>query len=1099
MRIAQIFILIGFLQTIAFNAYSQGITLTLNFSDTELFHIFEQIENETGFYFLYDENLVDDKQKTSINIKNQELNEVLSELFTSTDIRFTIIDKKILLSPIDNTDGQPYPESGKTITGTITDENGQKLPGASVSIKGTAIGTISDINGNFSITNSPENAVLVFTFLGKETQEIAFSNQSSLTISLPESTFGLEEVVTVGYGTQSKKTVSGSIQTVSSSDLSEIPVAQFTQALQGKVAGVQINQSSGIPGQGIQIRVRGAGSILAGNKPLYVIDGFPISGDLRNINTDEIESISILKDAASSAMYGSRAANGVVLITTKQARKAMDVSFNAYYGAQNLPQKGRPDMMNGTEFAQFKKEYFEDLGQEVPEIFQNPEKYGEGNDWYDILFHVAPIENYTLSMSSKSDRLGGQIVAGYLNQNGILINSGFKRYSFRTNTLYEVNNHLSLGFNVSTSYSSLNSMSTGNPFFQENLLALALQTWPIFSYKREDGSLPLTAWIPDLGGFPSPNYYRAAQEIKTTTTNLQLLSNAYVQLELLKDLTVKSSINIEYGISNMKFFNPSTSSISFAISPPVIASARLSNGSSSSWLFENTATYIKSLGKHNIEILVGYTTQEFGDKTMSIYAKNFPDDRISDIDTAVTIENDGTDTGEERWSMISYLTRLNYDYMGKYILQATIRRDGSSRFGKNNLWGNFPSVSAAWNISDENWYPGSKLVNALKLRASYGLTGNNNIGNYTHLVNVGLDEKAVFGSTIESSSYVENIGNSNLGWEKTTQWDIGADISFLNNRLSLTYDYYLKNTSGLLYELGIAPSTGYNFYMSNTGQLRFWGHELALMSYNSVGEFKWNSQINLTFNDNRVISIAPDIDAIYNSGHVTKVGERIGLFWGLIHDGVYDNQEEFDNSPKATPSNVGTVKFKDVNSDGKISNQNLNGDRTIIGDPTPDFLIGINNSFSYKAWDLSITTSGSIGQDIANRFEQGATNLDGAFNILSEVKDRWRSEENPGSGKYGTTTTATYMERDWFNSRFIHDGSFLTIKNITLGYNFPLRKTGIISELRLYASIQQVYTFTNYNGNNPEVSNYESVLQLGDDYSSYPVPRTYSFGINISM
>lgn len=985
------------------------------------------------------------------------------------------------------------------ITGTITDATtNETLPGVNVRIEGTTIGAISDIDGKFSLQLPDPSARVVFSFIGYVTQTIPYTGQTVIDVRLAPDVQNLDEVVVVGYGTQTKRSVTGSIQSVSSGDIKNIPVTQVTQSLQGKLAGVQINQGTGVPGQAMQVRIRGAGSISAGSTPLYVIDGFPISGDMSNINPEEIETITVLKDAASTSLYGSRAANGVVMITTKRALVGKtDIGFNAYYGMQQLPEKGRPEMMNATEFAQFKKESYEDLGVAVPAAWQDPESYGVGNDWYDIMFRNAPIQDYSLSLSSRTDKFSVSAIAGYFNQEGILINSGYSRYSLRINTDFKVNNKVTLGFNLAPTYSTRFSPSSDGSFIGGGLLANALQTWPMVPYINPDGTLPLYGYIPGLATFTTANFYRAAQEIKTTSNTSRLLSNAFIQYEPISGLVLKSSLNIEYGTSGSKFFNPSTSSTSFSVAPPVTARATYGSGDNISWLSETTATYNKTVGDHSFEALAGYSTQQSTDNSLNIAVENFPDDRISAAGTA-TVRTSSTSNVQE-WALISYLARLTYDYKGKYMVTASVRRDGSSRFGADNKWGNFPSVSLGWIPTEESFFPKNNVLTFMKVRASYGLTGNNNIGNYSSYASVNLGQNAIFGSTINAGSNVGNLSNPTLGWETTSQFNVGADLGFLDNRINLNYDYYVKRTYDMLYSFSIPQSSGFSSFLGNSGELKFWGHEIALTSRNTVGKFKWTTNVNITFGDNKVVSLAPGIDAIYQGGHISKVGERLGLFYGLYWDGVYDNQEEYDNSAKANRSAVGTIKFRDMNGDGVILNTDTGGDRVVIGDPTPKYLFGITNTFNYQNFDLSVVASGSVGNEIANRFEQGTTNLDGPFNILKEVKYRWRSPENPGAGKYGTTKYQTGMERDWFNSRFIKKGDYLTIKNVTLGYNVPVNKIRFMSRLRVYASVQQLAVFTKYPGNNPEVSSSANALTLGDDNTSYPVARTYTFGVNMGF
>lgn len=1005
-----------------------------------------------------------------------------------------------------------------TVNGTVTDaETGQPLPGVTVVEQGTTNGTSADFDGNYSI-DVASDGVLTFSSVGYAAQNIPINGRTQINLSLSVDSQQLDEVVIVGYGTQTSRKVTGAVQQIDSEQLADIPVPQVTQKLQGRLVGVQINQTTGKPGQGIQVRVRGQASILAGSDPLYVVDGFPIVGDISSINPDEIESISVLKDAASTSLYGSRAANGVVLITTKSGKTEQGgFSISYYGGVQALPQKGRPDLMNGQEFAQFKKESFEDLGQPVPEPFQNPEQYGEGYNWYDAMFRTAPIQSLNINWNARGERSSVAVVAGVFQQEGVMVNSDFKRYSLRANSQFKLNDQLDLGLSVAPTYTIDNLPSSDGAFYATNvnagipggLVTNAMQTWPILPYKNEDGTLPLTAWIPGISAFPTPNWYRAAKEITNETKSLRVLGNVYLQYQPIEGLRLKTSINGDFGNSSFFNFSPSTVSTTFAALPPAIATSIRRESKYLSWLNENTVTYTKSFGDHNFEILGGISYQKYEADNTQLYLSNFPDDRVQTIQSALNIDRTRSFNNINEWSLTSYFTRLNYDFAGKYLITLALRRDGSSRFGSNNRWGNFPSVSAGWVFSDESFAESLDFMTFGKIRASYGIIGNNNIGNYTQYALVDNSLNAVFGNTIASGAAVTTLGNPNLGWERTKQLDIGLDLRFFDNRVEFIYDYYKKNTTDLLFNVDIPQESGFTNFNDNVGEIEFWGHEFAVISRNiSNDNFSWSTNFNVAFNRNKVISLADGVDRIFNPGgaytSITRPGEPLGQFWGLIHDGVYDNQAEFDSSPKAVESEVGTVKFVDVNGDGVITFGNENDDRTVIGNPFPDYIFGLTNDFKYKNWDASIVISGSMGNDIAVTNDQGTTNLDGVFNVLRDVKDRWRSPENPGSGRYGKTTGATFMERDWFSSRFIEDGSYLSVKNITVGYSFPLNETSFLKKARLYGSVQQAFVFTGYRGANPEVSTttqgqQANALALGFDWGAYPVPRTFTLGFNLSF
>ncbi|MEO6734535.1 MAG: TonB-dependent receptor [Ferruginibacter sp.] len=1119
-------LLLSFLLTINFLLFAgktvsqdlDKMLMSIDLKEMSLKQVFAKIEKQTDFKFTYISSDIKQFKSLTYHKQNISLAKLLNELLANTGLTYEQLGQNILIrqqqgNVLKITEERNIVEG--IIRGNVTDDKGKSINGASVLIKGTQNGTTTDEQGNFVLRNVPEGkVVLVVTAIGYAENEITTSISAaqqnlSLNVQLKPVQQSLGEVVVVAYGAQAKRNITGSIQTVNAKELQDLPVGQFTQKLQGKLAGVQINQTTGAPGAGLQVRIRGAASISTSASPLYVIDGFPITGDISNINPDEIETVTILKDAASTSLYGSRAAFGVVLITTKSSKAGQtNIGVSAYTGSQTVPQKGRPEMMNGTEWAQFKKEYYEDQGVAVPAAFQNPSLYGAGTNWYDAMLRSAPISNYSLSLSTNKEKLSSAVTAGYFTQKGVLLNSDYKRFSLRANSIFKVSDAIRVGLNLAPSYTINNAPGTDGIFFGGGgLINNALLTPPVLNYKNTDGTLPMTVTTPGITTFPTPNWVRSIQDIKNNTSTSRLLSNAYLEYEPLKKLIVKTSINVDFGQALYNSFQPSTASRSFASTPSAL-SANLfqSNNRYYSWLSETTAGYSKQINDHGFDLLAGYTVQKARSDYSNISGSNFPDDRVQTIGAA-TVKN-APFMDMQEWSLISYLARINYNYQNKYLLSGSIRRDGSSRFGTNNKWGNFPSVSAGWIISEESFAKNIKALSFLKLRGSYGVTGNNNIGNYTQYATVSSGVNSAFGNTTATGIAVTNLANNNLGWENTKQLDIGIDVGLIDNRISLTYDYYDKQTSNLLFGLSVPRESGFSTFTGNVGKIKFWGHELGLNTNNLIGDFKWNTNFNIAFSDNKVLALSGLSDKLYvgvgAARTITKVGGRIGQFWGMVQDGVYDDQKEFDNSPKSINSMVGTIKFKDLNGDGVVKFGDEEGDRTIIGNPFPKFIYGMTNSFSYKNVDLSIVVSGSYGNDIARMMDQGTTNLDGVFNVLKDVKDRWRSPSNPGAGKYGKTTGSTGDERDQFHTRFVQNGSYLTIKNIALGYNLPVKRFKAFSNIRLYASMQQAAVFTKYGGVNPEIStdnngNTASSLSQGLDFAAYPVPRTITFGVNVNL
>ena len=1000
----------------------------------------------------------------------------------------------------------------KTITGTVYSSDGERLPGANVIQKGTSNGTLTDAEGNYRLQLIEGADILVFSFIGYVSEEIAVNEQSVIDVRLLSDVMSLSEVVVVGYGTQLKREVTGAVQTVDAQELQDLPVAQVTQKLQGRLAGVQINQTTGKPGQGMSVRIRGQLSVSGGSDPLYVVDGFPITGDIGSINPDEIQEISVLKDAASTALYGSRAANGVVLITTKKGKPGQtNISFTAYAGVQEVPRAGRLEMMDAVEFVRFKKEYYEDAGQPVPEIFQDPPQYeGKNNDWYDALLRNAPIQSYSLAISTNREKVSTAIVAGIFDQQGVVLNSEFRRYSLRINTNYDVPDKIRLGFNLAPSYIEDNIPETDGTR-GTGILFNALHTWPIMPIYDENGELTRFNRFPAETGniFAYANWVRSVEEIDNETTEVNLLSNAFIEYEPIEGLVLKSTFNAELYNSKYFFFNPSTATGRINVPLPTTAFSIRENIEDFSWLNENLATYTRSFNDHNLELLVGFTNQKFRRNRTRIQADTYADDRLPTIQGAININRAGTNSGVEEWSLTSVLSRFTYNFKGKYLFTASIRSDGSSRFGADNRWGTFPSASIGWVVSDEDFLKGIEAISFAKLRASYGVTGNNNIGNYTQYALIDNTVNAVFGDNVAPGAVVTSLANNNLGWETTEQFDVGFDLGLFNDRIQFMYDYYKKTTTNLLFNVQIPQESGFGNFNDNIGEIDFWGHEFAITSINTNGKLKWTTNANISFNRNKVISLADGIDRVYGTWHITQTGQPFGQFYGHMADGLYWNEEDLANSPQVPGrSTVGSIKLRDVNGDGIITRGGDNDDRAIIGNPFPDFTYGITNTLRYGDFDLSVVGTGSHGNEVMVRHLYSTTNLDGVFNLMKEVKYRFRSVENPGKGFFGTTVgggNVTGIERDWMNSRFVTDASFFTIRNVTLGYTID-EPAKFIRSARIYTSIQNLYVFTDYwGGSNPETSMQNNGqgdggnLSQGVDLSGYPVPRTYTVGVNLNF
>jgi TonB-linked SusC/RagA family outer membrane protein len=993
------------------------------------------------------------------------------------------------------------------ISGQVTDaQDGKPLPGVSVSIKNTGQGTATDAGGMFRLPLS-RPAVLVFSFVGYQAREVPVGNASRITVQLEASTVKLNDVVVVSYGTQKRRDVTGAISQLRVAEVKDIPVANIGTKMQGKMAGVQINQPTGQPGAEMSFRIRGAASINAGNNPLIVIDGFPTESKLQTLSPDEVESITVLKDAAAASLYGSRAANGVILVTTKQARAGQkSITFSSYIGVEKVSDRGKPDLMNAQEFAQYKKEYYEDAARYegytggVPEAYQNPEQYaGKGTNWFDVLLRSALTQNYNLSLSTGVSDLKSMVNLNYNKQDGVMLNTYAERFTARANNLYNASDRLTFGLNLAVTYATGQvHPNLGNG---RNIIQSAYLMDPTLEYKNPDGTYPIAFSQP--GMFPNPNYYLVLKQRQYPSKRTTILSNGFVDYEVIKGLNYKFSINVNMDNLINRAFIPSTAQGGLGGAPPQPATGSYGTNNFLTWLAENTLTYRKTFReKHNLEAFVGYTSQKYHAENNNIDGTQFADNDIPWVNAATTrIGN----VGATEWSLTSYIGRLNYNYADKYLLSVAFRRDGSSKFGPDTKWGNFPSVSAGWVVSEENFMKQQQKVSFLKLRASYGKVGNNNIGDYTYQAAVN-PSNYVFDGRVTEGKALGGIGNAGLTWETTTSYDVGLDLGLFDNRLMFTYDYYWKKTDGLLYAIDIPIQSGFSSITSNIGQFNFWGHEFTIESRNLTGKLKWNTNLNISIDRNIVKKLGTNNTPIggyaeYWDDNRTAVGHPIGLFYGYINTGVYMTQEEFETQPHNATAMVGTARFKDISGpEGKPDGVIDANDRTFIGNPNPDFIYGITNTLSYKNLDLSVTMSGTVGNDIADDAFQSTENLDGVFNVRKGVAGRWRSEENPGDGIYPRTRTGTTADFRNFTSRQVFKGTYLAVKNITLGYALPLSQNKYIKNARVYFSTQNALIWTKYPGMNPEAGiNGLNGLNQGRDFTAYPLSVIYTLGVNASF
>jgi TonB-linked SusC/RagA family outer membrane protein len=1039
-----------------------------------------------------------------------------------------------------------YSYAQSMITGIVTDgANGDVLAGTTIQVKGTNVGATTDSQGKYQINLPATGNTLVFSFIGYQPLEIVVGNRSVVNAQLNGTDNALSEVVVVGYGVQNRRDITTAIGSVKAKDLAGQPVASFDQALAAKIAGVQVSQTSGAPGAALSVRVRGTGSISAGNDPLYVIDGIPLSRDtkfatgstntqfpdnpinvLSTINTDDIESIEVLKDASAAAIYGSRGSNGVVLLTTKRGKEGKTVvNYDSYVGVQQVSKK--IDLLDAYQYAQLSNEaknnaYLDrnptgkpidsnairTAGIGAPSTLIQPEivPYLSGQaglpstDWQDAIFRSATIQNHTLSISGGKDNVKFYVSGNYMNQRGVVISSGFKRYSTRANVEIK-SGKLTAGVNFNPTYSYHDLVKAEGPYLGEGVVGLALQSAPVFSVYNADGTYNFgnNGW--GYGATSILNPVAIANQVSDKLSQLRVLGNVYAQYAITKDLSYRLSLGTDVNSFQRDYYRPSTLEIRDRKGPSTPTGfSRAQNFVN--WLVENTLNYNHSFGLHTVSALAGFSSQKDRRVSNELTATNFPNDLVYTLN-AGQVSSGSSDIQE--WSLLSYIGRVQYDYNGKYLLSAAVRADGSSRFGRNNRYGYFPSVSAGWNLSQEAFLKSVSWLSDLKLRASYGLTGNFQIPNYGSISLLNYQNYILGNETIVSGLAPGNSANDKLRWEKTAMFDIGFDASFLRNKLNLTVDYYNSNTSDLLLNVPVPRSSGFSTELQNIGKVNNQGIELTLGTRQTFGRFRWEASANIAANRNKVIALGPSGDPIIVAGGVagaqfiTQIGHPIGEYYTMINDGVFKNQAEIDAYPHTTTTRPGDFKFRDNNGDGKID---FSSDRAVTGSYFPKYTFGFTNNFAYRGFDLSFALQGVQGHKILNLLRRYVYNLEGNGNLFVGALNRWQSVDNPGNGLVNRANRLASGSNGEISTWHIEDGSYVRVRNITLGYALPtalLQKLNV-SRARLYVTAQNPFTFTKYLGFNPEVnSRPDSALSSGEDYGTYPLPRTTSVGLNLSF
>jgi TonB-linked SusC/RagA family outer membrane protein len=975
------------------------------------------------------------------------------------------------------------------ITGKVTNDKGEPLQGVSILVSGTKTGATTKSDGRFQLTVTATGSVMLeVSYVGFQTKMVSVAQQTDINIVLENTVTGLDDVVVVGYGTQTKRDLTGSVSQVKTAQLESAPVYNIGEALKGQSSGVQVTNNSGAPGARIQVRIRGGNSMIGSNTPLFVVDGFPITGGIDFLNPSDIESINILKDASATAIYGSRGANGVVIITSKRGKTGQksQVSVSSYYGQQQVAKRFK--VLNPKQYAEVANEWLKNSG--IAPYFNVDTVSNNGTDWQDVIFRVAPVQNHTITFSGASEKTRYSLSGNYYNQDGIIFNSGIQRGSIRLNLDHDIKPWLTISENLTLSRREQFSIPVDNGSRGNTVLSGALSAPPTLSpydatgqYTRIEQKYPFV----DPTDMRNPLLY--SEPYKNRTFSNSALANTALTVKLAEGLSFKTLLGIEYQTTTGDSFTP----IIFLNDK---GSASTSNSYQNSFLNENTVNYAKNIGNNQkLDVTGGFTYQTSVNTNSSLSVSGFPNNITQNFSLGSASTISPPSSSYSKWTLASWLGRVNYSINNKYYITASVRADGSSRFGNANKWGVFPSGALAWRVSDESFMKNIKSISNLKLRASYGITGNTALSPYQSLDRLSA-VRYINGGQAESIGYAPSgISNSKLKWETTGQLDIGFDLGILNDRIGFTFDYYKKNTRNLLASVPLPPSVGFGSILQNIGEIQNAGIELGVNAEILTGEFKWDVSGQISTNKNKVVTLAGGRDIVATgsisglSGYnIARVGQPLGMFYGYLEDGLDAN---------------GFIKYVDINKDNLITPL----DRVIMGNPNPDFTYGFNSNFSYKNFDLNVFMEGVSGNKIF--FQTGYTNLNSfqrGQNQLEDLAGNYWTAQNPNpKAKYPKISASTQMLA---SNRFLSNGSYLRLKTLQVGYNIPVKAVGMpwFTRVRVYIKANNLLTFTKYVGLDPDVNttgndsqDVGSRLGIGTDTDGYPNAKIFAAGIQLEF
>lgn len=1094
MRISTFLLMVCVFCSYAGNAHSQNAKVSIRMNNVKLDKILNKIENQTDYLFIYN-NQVDINKITSVKVKNEAVAQVLDRILSGTGINYELEGTHIILTTEAIKDLHAQ-QQAKTVTGTVTDVSGEPIIGANIRIKGTTTGTITDIDGNFSIKAEPQSVIEV-SYIGYLTQETVINNQKSIRFLLKEDTKTLDEVVVIGYGVQKKADLTGSVANINTEKLNTQSNANIGQALQGKIAGVDIVSQGGAPGSGTRIMVRGIGT-LNNASPLYIVDGMYMNS-IDHINPNDIASIDVLKDASSAAIYGSRAANGVIIVTTKEGsntegKPIIDLSVNLGISTASK----FLDMLDAKGWAEVTTIARQAIGKPALDMATDLANKPD-NDWQDIMFRPALMQNYNLSVKGGGKYSTYYTGLGYFNQDGIVKGTNYQRYNIQSKNDYK-RGIFSAGTNLIISFSH------DKPLHQElrgGMIGTILQSVPTLEKYDDTREGGYGGTYGDVVNIPHPLAIIDDNIMDRYNENVKIFANLYAQIELFKGLKYKLNLTPDFSFERYKNY---LNKYDFGLATNSITQLTERQRRRRNILVENLLTFDRTFGEHKISALAGYTYQDSRFRHIQAYGEGLPQG-LEEIDAATT--NRSNEGNSWRSVLTSILGRVFYSYQNKYLFTATIRRDGSSKFGKNNRYGYFPSFSLGWNVAEEKFMENVHWLDQLKLRGGYGVLGNQEIDNYQYssTITTGINYPDGNGGLLQGA-FPKNFANPDIKWEETAMTNVGIDFMAFNNRLSLTADYYVKNTKDILLTVPIPISSGgANDPIRNAGKIRNNGFEFNLGWMDQPNpDISYGINLIGSFNKNKVIAMGSESGSIKGGStnqnittSETKAGYPIGGYWLISTAGYFNSQEEVDayakDGKKIQPAaEPGDIKFVDANNDGVINDD----DRVFQGSPFPDFTFALNGNMRYKNFDLSIGLQGVLGNKIYNATRQTLEDVTKGSNFLASCLDYWTPENKNASHPrltWDDPNRNTRAESD----RYLENGSYLRLRSVQLGYTFPQTWfKGAIQHARVYINAENLFTITSYSGYSPDV-NADNANYRGFDNFIYPTNRTFMLGLNVTF